>query len=162
MPHSARRATLRGAGCATGVLLLSVVLGGCSGADDSSKQSKPTPSATPSKDKARPEHIPGESVSEAPKLPEGKALAEIAAAKGNQNVPLGRVAAGPLSVLVNCQGKGTLKITVQPMGMNFPLDCVDGEVSSTYNELGLKKSRPEGTVTVTAPSAVRWSLTVGQ
>ncbi|MFI6092450.1 hypothetical protein [Streptomyces sp. NPDC051218] len=48
------------------------------------------------------------------------------------------------------------------MGMNFPLDCVDGEVSSTYNELGLKKSRPEGTVTVTAPSAVRWSLTVGQ
>ncbi|MGW7275636.1 hypothetical protein ACWGH5_34560 [Streptomyces sp. NPDC054864] len=117
---------------------------------------------TPSKDQASSEHIPEESVSEAPKLPEGKALAEIAAAEGNQNVPLGRVAAGPLSVLVNCQGKGTLKVTVQPMGMDFPLDCVDGEVSSTYNELGLKKPRPEGTVTVTAPSAVRWSLTVGQ
>lgn len=161
MPHRAKRA-LRPAICATGMLLVSVVLGSCSGADDSSKQSEPTPSATPSKDKPRPEHIPGETVSEAPKLPEGKALAEIAAAKGNQDVPLGRIAAGPLSVLVNCQGKGTLKVTIQPMGMSFPLDCVDGQVSSTYNELGLKKSRPEGTVTVTASSAVRWSLTVGQ
>ncbi|MFE0175133.1 hypothetical protein ACFWZ2_22705 [Streptomyces sp. NPDC059002] len=162
MPNSAKRGTLRTVSCAAGALLVSLTIGACSGSDDTSDQSKPTPSATPTKDAARPEHIPGESVSKAPKLPEGKPLAEVAAAKGNQNIPLSDIAKGPLSVLVNCQGNGTLKVTVQPMGMYFPLNCVDGEVSSTYNELGLKKARPKGTVTVTAPSSVRWSLTVGQ
>ncbi|QIB48952.1 hypothetical protein G3H79_19430 [Streptomyces aureoverticillatus] len=72
------------------------------------------------------------------------------------------MAKGALSVLVNCRGKGTLKVTVQPMGINFPLDCVNGEVSSTYNELGLKEARPEGTIKVTASSRVQWSLTAGQ
>ncbi|WP_229919817.1 hypothetical protein [Streptomyces minutiscleroticus] len=72
------------------------------------------------------------------------------------------MATGPLSVLVNCQGKGTLTVAVKPVGLSFPLECVQDAVSSTYNELQLKRERPEGAVTVTANSDVRWSLTVGQ
>lgn len=167
MANCARWTTRRRLGCIIGALLAAATVGGCSDGDDSSASAKPTKSTQstpPSKSKKddRPEHIPGESVTEAPRLPEGEALAEVATAKGNQEVPLRRIAKGPLSVLVNCQGKGTLKVTVKPMGMSFPLECVDGEVSSTYNELGLKKARPKGTVTVEAASTVRWSLTIGQ
>ncbi|WP_240529641.1 hypothetical protein [Streptomyces mangrovisoli] len=45
--------------------------------------------------------------------------------------------------------------------MSFPLECVAGEVSSTYNQLTLKHPRTQGTVSVTAPSTVRWAVTVG-
>jgi hypothetical protein len=50
---------------------------------------------------------------------------------------------------------------VEPVGLSFPLECVDGEVSSTFNQLALKRARDHGTVSVTAPSQVRWALTVG-
>ncbi|GHE55651.1 hypothetical protein GCM10018785_26310 [Streptomyces longispororuber] len=147
-----------------GVLLASVALTACSGSTDTPDESEPTrlAFAAPAKEQGRPEHIPGESVTAAPRLPEGKALAEIAAAEGSRTVPLGRIGEGPLSVLVNCQGRGTLEVTLQPMGMKFPLSCVKGEVSSTYNELRLKKPRAEATLKVTVPSTVRWSLTAGQ
>ncbi|MGY3201011.1 hypothetical protein [Streptomyces sp. TE5632] len=29
----------------------------------------------------------------------------------------------------------TLTVSADPIGLGFPLECVDGEVSSTYNEL---------------------------
>ncbi|MBL3670783.1 hypothetical protein JL475_33465 [Streptomyces sp. M2CJ-2] len=74
----------------------------------------------------------------------------------------GGIRPGALSVLVNCQGEGTLTVSVDPVGLSFPLECVDGEVSSTYNELALKQTRPQATVKVEAPSPVRWSLTIGQ
>ncbi|MGW1430904.1 hypothetical protein ACWD6K_20090 [Streptomyces sp. NPDC002431] len=40
------------------------------------------------------------------------------------------------------------------------MDCVKGEVSSTYNEVHLKKARGEGAVRITAPAGVRWAVTV--
>ncbi|MEU2558766.1 hypothetical protein ABZ626_05400 [Streptomyces longispororuber] len=154
----------RVSGWTAGVLLASAALTACSGSTDTSAEARPTRSATatPTAEQARPERLPGESVTAAPRLPEGKALTKVAAAKGNRNIPLGRIGKGPLSVLVNCQGKGTLKVTLQPMGMRFPLSCVKGEVSSAYNELSLKKARAKATIKVTAPSTLRWSLTAGQ
>ncbi|NJP53139.1 hypothetical protein HCJ93_24490 [Streptomyces sp. SBST2-5] len=70
--------------------------------------------------------------------------------------------AGALSVLVNCQGKGSVTISVKPINLTFALECVEGEVSSTYNELSLKQAREQASLSVTAPSTVRWALTVGQ
>lgn len=68
----------------------------------------------------------------------------------------------PLAIQVNCQGKGTLKVFIEPVGVSFPLECVEGEVSSTYNEMRVKGARAEGSVRVSAPSDVRWALTVDQ
>ncbi|QKW10689.1 hypothetical protein HUT18_06895 [Streptomyces sp. NA04227] len=64
--------------------------------------------------------------------------------------------------MVNCEGKGTLKVEVKPVEVRFPLECVEGEVSSTMNQVVLKRERSDGWVSVTAPSSVRWALTVGK
>ncbi|OKJ02790.1 hypothetical protein AMK18_10120 [Streptomyces sp. CB01249] len=70
--------------------------------------------------------------------------------------------AGSVAIQVNCRGKGTVDVALKPVGLSFPLECVDGEVSSTYNEIQLKRARSEGSVQITAPSTVSWSLTVEQ
>ncbi|MFE5025562.1 hypothetical protein ACFRAO_20070 [Streptomyces sp. NPDC056656] len=44
----------------------------------------------------------------------------------------------------------------------FPLACVDGEVSTIYNMVNMSGTDKEGTVAVTAPSAVHWSMTIGR
>ena|GEM_PF-6052700 len=100
-------------------------------------------------------------MTKAPVLPEGKVVARAVNAVGNQELEI-RGGAGPLSVLVNCQGKGTLTVSVEPGGLSFPLECVDGEVSSLLNQLALKRTGDHGTVSVTAPSRVRWALAVGR
>ncbi|MEU5090645.1 hypothetical protein [Streptomyces sp. NPDC021356] len=166
MPAAARL-TKRSSTLAICVVLGGFSLNGCSGSDQATSPSRTTvpattTSATPGQRSDRAEHIPGENVTKAPKLPSGVPLAQVASVKGNREIELGHIAAQPLSVMVNCQGKGTLTVEVRPMRLSFPLECVAGEVSSTYNELKLKKSRDQGVVYVTAPSSVRWSLTVGQ
>lgn len=128
------------------VVLGGFALNGCSGNDranspDRSTTPATTMPATPGKSSDRAEHITGESVTKAPKLLSGVPLAQAASAKGSREIGLGHITTQPLSVLVNCQGKGTLTVEVRPMGLRFPLECVVSEVSSTYNELHLKKSR---------------------
>ncbi|MET8766186.1 hypothetical protein [Streptomyces sp. NPDC004658] len=142
---------------------------GCTGDDgdtpDARRTSSPssvTPSAQ-SRTPGRAEHVPGESVTKAPTLPDGDVVATAANAVGNREIDIkGGLRAGPLSVMVNCQGEGELTVLVQPAGLRFPLQCVAGEVSSTYNQLNLKRTRARGTVSVTAPSGVRWAITVGR
>ncbi|CAM5458065.1 hypothetical protein GCM10010378_52550 [Streptomyces viridochromogenes] len=145
-----------------------VALTGCT----SSHNGAPTPhtsppratgSSTSSPSSERAEHIPGETVTEAPVLPDGKVVAQAVNATGNREMDIrGGITAGPLSILVNCQGRGTLTVSVEPVGLSFPLECVEGEVSSTFNQLSLKRARDHGTVSVTAPSRVRWALTAGR
>ncbi|WP_234535928.1 hypothetical protein [Streptomyces shenzhenensis] len=102
-------------------------------------------------------------MSRAPVLPEGEIVAQVANASGNREMEIrGGIKAGALSVLVNCQGQGKLTVSLEPVGLSFPLECVNGEVSSTFNQLDLKRDRGHGTVSVTAPSSVRWALTVGR
>lgn len=99
----------------------------------------------------------------APALPEGEVVAQAVNAVGNRAMDIrGGIKAGPLSVLVNCQGKGTLTVSVEPVGLRFPVECVEGEVSSVFNQLSLTRAHDHGTVGVTAPSRVRWALTVGR
>lgn len=142
-----------------------MLVAGCSGDHDDTSRASATPSAsspakTPATDRA--EHVPGESVTKAPTLPDGNVVAQAINASGNRELEIkGGLKSGALSVLVNCQGKGELTVSVKPVGMSFPLKCVDGEVSSTYNQLDLKRARTQGTVSVTAPTSVRWAITVG-
>ncbi|MET9499682.1 hypothetical protein [Streptomyces sp. NPDC006552] len=67
-----------------------------------------------------------------------------------------------LIVAVRCQGRGTMKVAVKPVTTSFPLACLDGEVTTTYNQLALAGVQKEGTVSVTASAKVRWSMTIGR
>lgn len=86
-----------------------------------------------------------------------------AVSKGNAELELpAGMAKAPLSIAVNCQGKGILEVTVKPINLSFPLKCVESEVSSTFNQIALKRPRAEGAVYIEAPSSVRWAVAVGQ
>ncbi|MFF9812283.1 hypothetical protein [Streptomyces sp. NPDC014006] len=65
------------------------------------------------------EHIEAEAVTAAPKLPSGERLAQVAAARGNRRIELGRIHAGGLAVSVSCQGKGTLTVKVEPRSLRI-------------------------------------------
>ncbi|MGW6902174.1 hypothetical protein [Streptomyces sp. NBC_00624] len=116
---------------------------------------------SPSKTSDRAEHIEGETVTQAPKqVNDGQVLLSVASRKGNAELPLTKkIGVGRLAIQVNCQGDGTLEVSVEPVGLSFPLECVEQEVSSTYNEIILKRARSGGSVRVEAPSGVRWALT---
>lgn len=102
-------------------------------------------------------------MAKAPDLPDGEIVAQAANVSGDREREIrGGIEPGELSVVVKCQGRGVLTVSVEPVGLSFPLTCVDGEVTSILNQLVLQRSRERGTVTVTAPSRVRWALTVGR
>ncbi|TQE26977.1 hypothetical protein Sipo8835_28400 [Streptomyces ipomoeae] len=65
-------------------------------------------------------------------------------------------------VAVRCQGKGTINVSVRSTDVTFPLECLDGEVSTTYNQVGVPGVERKGAVSVEAPSTVQWSMTVGR
>ncbi|MFC7927875.1 hypothetical protein [Streptomyces cinereoruber] len=123
-------------------------------------------SKKPSSSSAQPsasEENPSGSVETAPKLPDGKVLAAVANVQGNRELDLkGGVRKGPLGVIVSCQGKGTVNVTYTPSGLSFPLQCAEGKVSTTYNQIDLKHERTSASVNVQAPSSVRWAMSVGQ
>ncbi|MEU0398010.1 hypothetical protein ABZ208_35715 [Streptomyces sp. NPDC006208] len=149
---------------ATGVLL------GLSGCTDVAKPRATSASASPVKpapgnatSSGRAEHIGGETVTRAPEPGDGTAVLQVASQRGNVALPLTKkVGTGRLAIHVNCQGKGTLTVSVWPIGVSFPLACADHEVSSTYNEIHLKRPRSEATIHVSASSAVHWALTAEQ
>ncbi|MEW2402482.1 hypothetical protein [Streptomyces sp. NPDC046862] len=89
--------------------------------------------------------------------------AEQAGTHGNRSIEFGKGKKGDaLIVAVRCQGKGTINVTVKPADVSFPLDCLDKEVSTTYNQVGVSGVESRGTVSVEAPTTVRWSMTVGR
>ncbi|MFE7518588.1 hypothetical protein [Streptomyces halstedii] len=144
-----------------------LALTGCSGEEKPAPvgpAASPSGRVSPSQTGERAEHIEGETVSQAPKpVNDGQVLLSVASRKGNAELPLTKeIGIGSLAVQVNCQGEGTLHVTVKPVGLSFPLECVDEEVSSTYNEIRLKRARGEGSIQVTAPSTVLWALTAEQ
>ncbi|MFJ9041797.1 hypothetical protein ACIRF8_35175 [Streptomyces sp. NPDC102406] len=67
-----------------------------------------------------------------------------------------------LIVAVRCEGRGDVKVVVKPVNSSFQLPCVDGKVNTTYNQLALAGAEKAGTVAVSAPTTVTWSLTVGR
>ncbi|MEU6376554.1 hypothetical protein [Streptomyces sp. NPDC046909] len=111
----------------------------------------------------RAENVEGESVTEAPQLIDGETVTSVTDVRGSRAVEIkGGVRPGAVGIAVNCRGEGTLTVELHPVGLSFPLKCVAGEISSTYNQIDLKKAREEAWVQVTAGSGVRWALSVGQ
>ncbi|MFE7576949.1 MULTISPECIES: hypothetical protein [unclassified Streptomyces] len=162
-PRRMRPSVALAMAAATGVLGLA----GCSSDEkpaSAGPSASPTRHTTPSPTGDRAEHVKGETVSRAPKpVNDGDVLLSVASREGNAELPLTKkIGAGSVAIQVNCRGKGTVDVALKPVGLSFPLECVDGEVSSTYNEIQLKRARSEGSVQITAPSTVSWSLTVEQ
>ncbi|MEU7291741.1 hypothetical protein AB0A76_00830 [Streptomyces exfoliatus] len=92
-----------------------------------------------------------------------KSLAAVANMQGNMEVALqGGVREAPLGIMVSCEGKGTMNVTYAPAGLSFPLQCVNGTVSTTFNQIDLKQKRASASISVQAPSSVRWAMSVGQ
>ncbi|MEV7679489.1 hypothetical protein AB0O64_13155 [Streptomyces sp. NPDC088341] len=144
--------------------------GGCTGSDDDRSEPSSTPVTMPA---TRPSSPAGTTagttadtgkVSEAPPpLRGGEILLAAKSRQGNATLPLAKkIGDGRLGVQVNCRGKGTLSVSVEPVGLSFSLECVAQDVRGTHNEIDLKRPATEGTVRVTAPSAVTWALTVEQ
>ncbi|MER7811212.1 hypothetical protein [Streptomyces sp900116325] len=158
--------TLPARGLAVLAVAVALCVSGCTEEGQHTSHPPTSPSAQPSPSGAsdRAEHIEGETVSKAPtQVNDGQVLLSVASRKGNAELPLTKeVGVGRLAIQVNCQGEGTIKVSVEPVGLSFPLECVEQEVSSTYNEIILKRSRSEGSVRVEAPSGVRWALTAEQ
>ncbi|MEU5093831.1 hypothetical protein [Streptomyces sp. NPDC020996] len=67
-----------------------------------------------------------------------------------------------LIVAVRCQGKGEIDVALRPVHVSFPLECLAGEVSTTYHQVAVRGVDRSGVVSVVAPSTVHWSLTVGR
>ena len=150
-------------------LAAAVSLTGCAGDQDDAgapPRTSPPPSVSSPARPSTPDsvnHVPGETVTKAPAYPDGKAVVRRANVQGSEELEIpGGLKAGHLAVLVNCQGEGTLTVSVRPVGFSFPLACVDGEVNSILNQVDLPSSRPYGTVKVAASPRTRWALTVGQ
>ena len=129
---------------------------------DATKTSEPaTPSATTPAASPSPEQ---DSVKSPPELDDTETVA------GRQGETRGGGAfefsegkkGDALIVAVRCQGKGEIKVSVKPMNVGFPLECVAGEASTTYNQVGVAGVEKKGTVSVLAPSTVRWSMTIGR
>ncbi|MFE9678380.1 hypothetical protein ACFYO5_30465 [Streptomyces sp. NPDC006259] len=55
-----------------------------------------------------------------------------------------------------------MEVTVRPAAMSFAPACRAAEVTTVQNQLGVAGVEGAGTVLVEAPSAVRWSMTVGR
>ncbi|MEU6348111.1 hypothetical protein ABZ896_02140 [Streptomyces sp. NPDC047072] len=67
-----------------------------------------------------------------------------------------------LIVAVRCRGGRKIKVDVPSAHVSFPLECPADDVSITYNQVMVTGVERGGTVSVTAPTAVQWSLTVGR
>ncbi|MEU6950838.1 hypothetical protein ABZ957_37500 [Streptomyces sp. NPDC046316] len=148
-------------GAAISATLVSV---GCTPEEKAiSSPTDPSNTSSPSGIPESPTDSPAGSVEVAPKLPDTTAISAVAKVEGSREIPLkGGVHKGPLGIMVACQGKGTINVSFTPAGLSFPLKCVEGEVSTTYNQIELKHDRDSASVNVQAPSSVRWAMSVGQ
>lgn len=161
--------TVRQAG--QGVLLLAAAAvlcaGGCAAPPPPSASPPPEPPAHPTEARTgdwagSPEsrHVDIGSLNRAPQA-QGRVLLEAAARHDNAILPLEGVRPGPLTLQVDCLGKGTLNVRVEPVGLALPQRCVGHEVTESLHRFDLSMPA-EGSVRVEAPSGVRWSLTVNQ
>ncbi|MFG2554506.1 hypothetical protein ACGFWF_31805 [Streptomyces sp. NPDC048581] len=134
---------------------------------DDSRAEEPTKSSKPSQEKET-EAAPSDdasqpSVAQPPELDATETVAaEQGETHGNRSFEFGKGKKGDaLIVAVRCQGKGTINVTVRPLAFSFPLECLDSEVSTIQNQVDIAGADDKGTVSVEAPTTVRWSMTIG-
>ncbi|MBY8345088.1 hypothetical protein LXH13_21450 [Streptomyces spinosirectus] len=111
-----------------------------------------TPRSTPPPAQQPPELDPDETLAGRQKATTGNAGIEFS--KGRKG--------DALIVAVRCRGKGTMNVAVQSVHVSFTQKCLATETSTTYNQVKVAGVDHSGVVSVEAPSAVRWSLTVGR
>lgn len=81
---------------------------------------------------------------------------------GNASVAYSKGRKGDaLIVAVSCQGEGKIKVVVRSAHVSFSQLCVADKNSTNYNQVDLTGADRNGVASVEAPSAVRWSLTIG-
>ncbi|WRZ92377.1 hypothetical protein OHB54_26940 [Streptomyces sp. NBC_01007] len=175
-----RSVRLRASAAAGGLAAAALALSGCTGGQGGSAEPDPelspapasspvsspasSPRESPASDRAQ--YLPGESVTKAPDIPGSRIVAKVANAHGNAEIDVpGGIGPGTSWIAVNCRGRGTLNVSVEPTGLSFPLTCAAGKVSGILDRLDLRHGHDDGhdhaTVTVTAPSGIRWALAVG-
>lgn len=66
-----------------------------------------------------------------------------------------------LIVAVSCQGEGKIKVVVRSVHVSFSQPCVADKNSTNHNQVDLTGADRNGVASVEAPSAVRWSMTIG-
>ncbi|MDC2955593.1 hypothetical protein PO587_14060 [Streptomyces gilvifuscus] len=66
-----------------------------------------------------------------------------------------------LIVAVSCRGEGKIKVVVRSVHVSFSQPCVADKNSTNYNQVDLTGADRNGVASVEAPSAVRWSMTIG-
>ncbi|MGI5196438.1 hypothetical protein ACQEVY_22785 [Streptomyces sp. CA-288835] len=153
------------AGLSLAAALISVAA--CSAEDSAAKPKQPTQPSRPSADAAiESPSVDSEqaSVEQPPELDETETVAaEQGGTHGSHSFEFDKGKKGDaLIVAVRCQGKGTIDVVVRPAEVSFTMDCLDDEVSTAYNQVGVSGVENEGTVSVEAPSTVRWSMTIGR
>ena len=144
---------------------------GCSGSD--SHSADPTSAKTSRPASSRPtgtvagtvavtaddDSVQDDSVQVAPRIPnEVRHLASATSEQGSAAVTISELPAGPVAIMVNCQGNGVISLAVADISLT--ISCAE-EVSGTYNVINLKSSRGAAAISVTANSTIRWSLSVG-
>ncbi|MFJ3981236.1 hypothetical protein [Streptomyces fungicidicus] len=83
--------------------------------------------------------------------------------RGNAGFSYAKGPAGDaLIVAVRCQGAGTMNVAVKTVNVSFPLQCLAGETTTTYHQVRVSGAEKPGTVSVTAPPGVHWSMTIGR
>ncbi|MFC7218753.1 hypothetical protein ACFQLX_11315 [Streptomyces polyrhachis] len=163
-PSSARRAPA----IAVAVLAVTAAAAGCS-AEGARTATPERPAAAPraasavrAADPVPDGGVHADSVTRAPALVDGERLIVRAAARhGSATVPVDhtRITSGKVAVLINCQGSGTVHVALGSE-VAFDQPCTEGEVTATYNVV--KDTLANVTaLTVQAPPAVHWSVTVG-
>ncbi|MFD6284836.1 hypothetical protein [Streptomyces sp. NPDC060205] len=67
-----------------------------------------------------------------------------------------------LILAVRCRGKGEIQVSVKPLNVDFTVTCVPGRTTTVHHQVGVAGAERRGSVSVTGPSTVRWSMTVGR
>ncbi|MEU6317089.1 hypothetical protein [Streptomyces sp. NPDC047009] len=152
--------TLAGVGvvCALALASVSACTADDTGDGQPARATRSTGPATAVHVTARP------SLQEPPKLDGDETLAgQQKVTRGSASFAFGAGKKGEaLIVAVSCQGTGKIEVAVRPASASFPLECRPGEVNTIRNEVLVHGVERTGTVSVEAPSAVRWAVTIGR
>ncbi|MFJ3497247.1 hypothetical protein ACIPPJ_27150 [Streptomyces sp. NPDC086091] len=125
---------------------------GATSAQSAARPSTQSPRVSDSAMQQPPALDSGETLAGRQKATSGNATVDFSAGRKNE----------ALVVAVRCEGRGTIKVSVSSVDVSFPLECRSDEVSTTYNQVAVTGSDREGSVSVEAPAAVRWSMTIGR
>lgn len=133
------------------------------------RSAEPSPAkATPAADSKEADEgaVSGESVDRAPDLGMAdRVVLRQDRTQGNASLEFGKAKKGDgdaLTIAVECEGKGKIEVALRSIATSFPLNCLDGEVTGTFNQFALDGADRAGTVSVTAAPGVCWSLSVGR